>query len=95
MACIFLCSFTVRDHDSQAYREMDVIKDRVSRILERREMFLSFETGFNLVNAAVVCAILESKSIQQQKLSLSSLLIFEGGLTGEVPLDLSSSACWR
>ena len=59
MACIFLCSFTVRDHDSQAYREMDVIKDRVSRILERREMFLSFETGFNLVNAAVGCAVLE------------------------------------
>ena len=31
-------------------------------ILEMREIFLSFQTGFNLVNAAVVCAILESVS---------------------------------
>ena len=28
-------------------------------ILELREVLLSFQTGFNLVNAAVVCAILE------------------------------------
>ena len=30
--------------------------------MELREMLLSFQTGFNLVNAAVVCAILESIS---------------------------------
>ena len=95
MACILFWGYAVRVHDSQAYRKMDVTRERISRISELREILLSFETGFNLVNAAVVCAILESKSIQQQKLSLSSLLIFEGGLTGEVPLDLSSSACWR
>ena len=29
---------------------------------ELREILLSFQTGFNLVNAAVVCAILESIS---------------------------------
>ena len=34
----------------------------ISRILELREILLSFQTGFNLVNAAVVCAILESIS---------------------------------
>ena len=31
----------------------------VRRILELREILLSFQTGFNIVNAAVVCAILE------------------------------------
>ena len=47
-------------YDSQAYRKMDVTGQRISRIVEMREMLLSFQTGFNPVNAAVVCAILES-----------------------------------
>ena len=50
----------MRVHDSQAYRKMDVTTDHISRILELKEILLSFQTGFNLVNAAVVCAILES-----------------------------------
>ena len=49
-------------HDSQAYRKMDVTRERISRILKVREILLSFQTGFSLVNAAVVCAILESIS---------------------------------
>ena len=49
-------------HDSQAHRKMDMTMERISRILELREILLSFQTGFNLVNAAVVCAILESIS---------------------------------
>ena len=52
----------MRVHDSQAYRKMDVTRERISRILELREILLSYQTGFNLVNAAVVCAILESIS---------------------------------
>ena len=52
----------MRVHDSQAYRKMDLTMERISRILELREMLLSFQTGFSLVNAAVVCAILESIS---------------------------------
>ena len=43
---------------------MNVTRERVSRILDLRETFLSFQIGFNLVNAAVVCAILESISAQ-------------------------------
>ena len=62
MACILLWSFALRVHDSQAYRKMDVIRERISRILELREILMSFQTDFNLVNAAVVCAILESIS---------------------------------
>ena len=49
-------------HDSQAHMKMDVTRERTSRILELRELLLSFQTGFNLVNAAVACAILESIS---------------------------------
>ena len=60
MACILLWSCAV--HDSQAYRKMAVTRERISRILELREILLSIQTGFSLVNAAVVCAILESIS---------------------------------
>ena len=49
-------------HDSQTYRKMDVTREHISHILELREILLSFQTGFNLVNAAVDCAILESIS---------------------------------
>ena len=52
----------MRVHDSQAYRKMDVTRERISRILELREILVSILTGFSLVNAAVACAILESNS---------------------------------
>ena len=39
---------------------MDVTRKHISCILELREILLSFQTGFNLVNVAVVCAILQS-----------------------------------
>ena len=60
MACILLWSSAVRVHDSQAYRKMNVTRKRISHILELREILLAIQTGFSLVNAAVVCAILES-----------------------------------
>ena len=41
---------------------MGVTRERISRILELRETLLSIQTGFSLVNAAIVCAILESIS---------------------------------
>ena len=52
----------MRALDSQAYRKMDVTSEHISRILELREILLSIQTGFSLVNADVVCAILESIS---------------------------------
>ena len=52
----------MRVHDSQAYRKIDVARERISRILEPREILLSFQTGFSLVNVANACAILESIS---------------------------------
>ena len=62
MACILLWSSGVRVHDSKAYRKMDVTREHISHILELREILLSIQTGFSLVNAAVACAVLESIS---------------------------------
>ena len=50
----------MRVYDLQAYRKKGVTRERINRILELKEILLSFKTGFSLVNAAVVCAILES-----------------------------------
>ena len=47
---------------AQAYRKMGVTRERISRVLEPREILLSFQTDFSLVSAAVVCAIPESIS---------------------------------
>ena len=52
----------MRVRDSHAYRKMDVTREHFSHLLELREILLSVQTGFNLVNAAVVCAILVSTS---------------------------------
>ena len=52
----------MRVHYSQAYRKMDVTRERITRIFELKEILLLFPTGFNLVIAAVDCAILESIS---------------------------------
>ena len=41
---------------------MDVTRERISRVLELREILMSFQTDFNLVSAAVVRAVLESIS---------------------------------
>ena len=52
----------MRVNHSQAYMKMDVTRERISRILELKEILLSFQTGFSLANAAVDCAVLESIS---------------------------------
>ena len=52
----------MRIHDSQAYRKINVTRERIRRILELREILLSFQTVVSLVSAAVACAILESIS---------------------------------
>ena len=57
------CISAVMVHDSQAYRKIEVTREHiVSRILELRELLLSFQTGFSSVKAAVVCATLKSIS---------------------------------
>ena len=41
----------MRVHDSQAYRKMDVTRERISRIFELREILLSVQSGFSLANS--------------------------------------------
>ena len=53
MARILLCSSAVRVHDSQAYRKMDVTRDQIGRILELKEMLLSFQRGSPCQDPAV------------------------------------------
>ena len=57
----------MRVHDSQAYRELDVTRERTSRILELREILFSIQTGFSLVNAAVVTAHSKSNEVIYRK----------------------------
>ena len=59
MAYVLLCSSAVRVDVSHAYRNIDMASDRISQILDRRVMFLSFHIGFSLSSVAVVWAILE------------------------------------
>ena len=69
----------MRVHNSQAYSKMDVTRERIEMDVTRepREILLSFQTGFNLVNAAGVCAIPESFS----GLEPSSIITEEGSKT--------------
>ena len=60
MTRIILFSSAVRVHDSQAYMKMDVTRERIGRILELRKLLRWFQTGCNIVNAAVACAFQES-----------------------------------
>ena len=62
MACILFCRSAERVHVSEAYRNMHMTRERISLIFELTVMFMSFQKGFNLVSAAVVCAILTSIS---------------------------------
>ena len=67
MACILLRSSAVRVHDSQAYRKMDVTRKHIGCILELKEIPLSSQTGFNLVNAVVVfCVIIHYSFITDE-----------------------------
>ena len=63
MVYILLHSAAVRIYDSQAHRKMDVTRECISHILERGETLLLFQTGFSLVNAAVVCAVLDISQV--------------------------------
>ena len=67
-------------------QKMDVTWEHISRILELREMLLSFQTYFNLVNAAVFCSILESTSGLELCKDFLTLKSCEG-LAPQMPSD--------
>ena len=84
----------MRVHDSQAYRKMDVTKERISCILELREILLSFKIGFNLVSAAQVleaCNCLKLLSINFDLCAVATSVVCNKlGLLGS---DLLAVGC--
>ena len=61
-ACVLFSNSAVKVHDSQAYRNMEITKERISFTFDPRDMLLSLQMGFSFVRAAVECAILERTS---------------------------------
>ena len=59
MASTLLCSSVIKVHVLHVYRNIHVACDRISLILDRRVMFISFHIGFSIVSVAVVWAIFE------------------------------------
>ena len=58
-ACVLFSNSAVKVHDSQAYRNMEMTRERISFIFDPRDMLLSLQMGVSFVRAAVACAILE------------------------------------
>ena len=58
MACILFSVSAVNVQDSQAYRNMDMTRERISLIFELSAIFLSFQMVLSLASAAVAWAIL-------------------------------------
>ena len=61
-ACVLFSNTAVKVHDSQAYRNMEMSRERISFTFDPRDMLLSLQMGFSFVRAAVTCAILERTS---------------------------------
>ena len=56
-------SSAAKVHDSHAYRNMDMIRERISFTFGPRDMLLLLHIGFSFVRAAVARAILERTSV--------------------------------
>ena len=56
---IFFFNSAVKVHDSQAYRNIEMTKERISFTFDSRDTLLSLQIGFSFIRAAVACGILE------------------------------------
>ena len=61
-ASVLFSNSAVKAHDSQEYRNMEMIRERISFTFDRREILWSLQIGFSFVRAAVACAIFERTS---------------------------------
>ena len=61
-ACVLFSSSAAKVHDSQAYRNMDMTRKRISFTFDPRDMLLSLHIGLRFVRAVVACAIRERTS---------------------------------
>ena len=58
----FFSKSGVKVHYSQAYRNMEMTRERISFTFDPRDMLLSLQMGLSFVRAAVACAVLERTS---------------------------------
>ena len=49
----------VKVYDSQAYRNMEMIKERIGVTFDPRSMLLSLQIGISFVSATLACVMLE------------------------------------
>ena len=62
MPAALLSNSAVKGHDSQAYRNMEMTRERISFTFVARDISLSPQIGFNLIRASVAYAILDRTS---------------------------------
>ena len=60
--CVLFSNSADKVHDSQAYRNMEITRERISFTFDPRDMLLSVHMVLSFVRAAVACAILERTS---------------------------------
>ena len=83
-ACVLFSNSAVKFHDSQAYRKMEMTRERISFTFDPRDMLLSLQMGFSFVTTAMACAILEkisglepsSETTAPRYLKILTVLIF-------------------
>ena len=72
MACILLWSSAVRVHDSQAYRKMDVTRERISRILELAVPSWSSKGSVVILSRDMLEGVGESRHLCQTPIVVSN-----------------------
>ena len=58
-ACVLFSNSAVKVHDSQAYRNVGMTRERIISTFNPRNMLLSLAFGFSFVRAAAACSIPE------------------------------------
>ena len=59
---VLFSNSAVKAHDSQAYRNMEMTRERIGFIFDSGDILLSLQMGFSFVRATVACAILKRLS---------------------------------
>ena len=61
-ACGLFSNSAVKVHDSQAYRNIEMTRERISFTYDPKDMLFSLQMGFSFVRAAVAYAVLQRVS---------------------------------
>ena len=95
--CVHFSNSAVKVHDSQAYRNMEMTRERINFTFDLGNMLLFLQMGFSFGRVAVACSILERISGLEpsSETSLNGTFCFLQYPTSAF-LPLSLSVChWR